>query len=202
MPPEILPPDEPTTTSPEISRRKLLKMLTVAGAGASAAVLLSGQWVKPVAAGGKLAPHAQTSVVPTATSTTTPTPTPTATPVTHHFVSSQAQQVTDQQTFTSTLSTSCLITPADPNIPIVAKVYADLLTPANAPTAQTLLTTLNGNTNGAGTASFTGIDLTQINCQNVPPSGTTTVTVVYTFAHDPGDGTGSTTAQTPWNVPC
>ena len=186
MPPETTPPVEPAGTT-EISRRKLLKMLTAAGVGASATVLLSGQWVKPVAAGGKLAPHAQTSQ---------PQPT------THTFVSSQAQQVVDQQTFDSTLSTSALITPPDPNIPIIAMVYADLQIPTLAPAVDTLLTTLNGNTDGTGTVSFTGIDLTQINCQNVPPSGSTTVTVVYTFANDPGDGTGSTTAQTPWEVPC
>jgi hypothetical protein len=199
MPPETLPPAESTATPQDVSRRRLLKMLTVAGAGASATVLLSGQWAKPVAAGGQLAPHAQTSVI----SPATPTPTPTPQPQTHTFVSSQAEQIPDQQTFMSTLSTSCLITPADPNIPIIAKVYADLLAAANAPTAQILLTTLNGNTDGTGTAAFTGVDLTQINCQNVPPpSYSTTVTVVYTFANDPGDGTGSTTAQTPWEVPC
>jgi hypothetical protein len=184
MPPETTPSIEPSASA-EISRRKLLKMITAAGAGASATVLLSSQWVKPVAAGGKLAPHAQVSQ-----------------PIARTFVSSQAQQIVDQQTFDSTLSTSALITPPDPNIPIIANVYADLQTPTQAPTVDTLLTTLNGNTDGTGTVSFTGIDLTQIDCQNVPPSGSTTVTVVYTFANDPSDGTGSTTAQTPWEVPC
>ncbi len=112
---ENLPPAETPITSAEISRRKLLKMLTAAGAGASAVVLLSGQWVKPVAAGGKLAPHAQTSG-----------------PVTHRFVSGTAQQ-NPADDVNADLLTSATITPADPNIPIVAKVYADFPAPAKAP---------------------------------------------------------------------
>ena len=183
MPPEILPPDEPSVNSPEISRRKLLKMITAAGAGASATVLLSSQWVKPVAAGGKLAPHAQTSQ-----------------PVTHTFVRASAQQIVDQQTNVSTLRTSAVITPGDPNIPIVATVYADIPTPTSAPAVQTLLTTLNSNTDATGTATFAETEL-DINCQNVP-QGSTTVTVVFTFANDPADGTDSINAETPWEFGC
>jgi|GEM_PF-3869669 len=183
MPLETPPPDEPAVTSQDISRRKLLKMLTVAGAGASAAVLLSGQWVKPVAAGGKLAPHAQTSQM-----------------VTHTFVSGSAEQIVDQQTFTSMLRTSSVITPGDPNIPIVATVYADIPAPTRAPAVQTLLTTLNANTDATGTATFADTEL-PIDCQNVP-SGSTTVTVVFTFANDPADGSGSITAEAPWEFGC
>jgi hypothetical protein len=183
MPPATLPPNEPTTTSQDISRRKLLKMLTAAGAGASATVLLSSQWVKPVAAGGKLAPHAQVSQ-----------------PTTHQFVSAIAQQIVDQQTFTSTLRTSCLIAPGDSNIPIVAMVYADIPTSTLAPAVQTLLTTLNANTDATGTATFADTEL-DINCQNVP-AGSTTVTVVFTFANDPADGSGNLTATTLWEFGC
>jgi hypothetical protein len=192
MPPETLPPTEPSTPT-EISRRKLLKMLTVAGAGASAAVLLSGQWVKPVAAGGKLAPHAQTSQ---------PQPT------THVIVSGSAQQNLPAQQIQAvaplpdSLSASCTISPVDPNIPMVATVYADLsTTPTLAPAVQTLLTTLQANTDATGTATFADTALPGITCQNVPPSGTT-ATVVFTFANDPADGTGSLTKTTPWTVPC
>ncbi|HTP07099.1 MAG TPA: twin-arginine translocation signal domain-containing protein [Anaerolineae bacterium] len=181
MLPEALPPDEASTTSTEISRRKLLKMLTVAGAGASTVVLLSGQWVKPVAAGGQLAPHAQTSQ-----------------PVTHQFVSGNAQQ--DPQN-TANLLTSAIITPADPNIPIVATVSADI--PAPAPTAPAVMTVLGSQTamtDATGQASFTFPDL-PINCQNVP-SGSTTVSVQFTFANDPADGTGNLTVTTLWEFGC
>ena len=182
MSPENLPPDEPIVTSPEISRRKLLKVLTAAGAGASTVVLLSGQWAKPVAAGGRLAPHAQTSQ-----------------PIVHSFVSGTAQQ-NPSDDVEADLLTSVQITPADPNIPIVAKVYADI-TPTNTPAAQTLLTTLNANTDAAGTATFPATQLdTLLNCQTVM-SGSTTVTVVFTFANA-AQGTGSLTATTDWSFGC
>lgn len=184
MSPENLPPADAPATSTEISRRKLLKLLTVAGAGAST-VVLSGQWVKPVAAGGQLAPHAQTSQPP---------------PTTHQFVSGSAQQIVDQQDFVSTLRTSCVITPGDPNIPITASVYADIPTPTLAPAAQTLLTTLNATTDATGTAMFADTEL-PIDCQNVP-AGFTTVTVTFAFVNDPGDGTGSISAETAWEFGC
>ena len=132
MPPETLAPDEPSAAA-EISRRKLLKMLTAAGAGASAAVLLSGQWVKPVAAGGQLAPHAQTSLS------------------THVIITGSALQEPN----TSNLIASATISPTDPNIPIVATVNT-LPVPAASIGTQT------ANTNSSGVASFT-FDPTQFN---------------------------------------
>ena len=194
MPLETLPPDESDVTSPEISRRKLLKILTLAGAGASAAVLLSGKWVKPVAAGSKLAPHAQTSIVPTAT-------VPPLT--THHFIpgSGTAQQNPPDDA-SANLLTSAKITAPDPNIPIVATVSADIptLTGDAAPNAQTVVGTQTVNTDATGTASFTFSNL-PINCQNVP-AGSTTITVVFTFKNDPGDGSGNLTATTTWTFGC
>lgn len=173
MPPETLPPDETSTAPQEISRRKLLKMLTVAGAGASTVVLLSGQWVKPVAAGGKLAPHAQTSQ-----------------PVTHVIVSGSAQQ--DQQTFD--LVASALISPADPNIPIVATV-SDV---AAAQRPQVVYGSLTANTDNTGHANFTftSADLS-ITCTNPP----TQLAVAFAFANA-ADGTGTLTVNTPWAQPC
>ena len=178
MPPETLPSDESTTTSQNISRRKLLKMLTVAGAGASATVLLSGQWVKPVAAGGKLAPHAQASQ-----------------PTTRTIVSGNAQQ--DQQT--TDLLASCTISPADPNIPMVATVNATLPTPTLAPAApQVVVGSQTANTNASGVASFTfpwdGFD---------PPlqCSTAQLEVVFSFANA-ADGTGTYTVNAPWVQPC
>jgi hypothetical protein len=183
MPPDTLPPTEPSTPA-EISRRKLLKMLTVAGAGASVAVLLSGQWVKPVAAGGKLAPHAQISQ-----------------PVTHQFVPGSGTAQQDPQA-PANLLTSARITAADPNIPIVATVSADLLPPTKslAPAVQTEIGTQTVTTDATGKASFTFPDL-PINCQNAP-QGFTTVTVVFTFANDPADGSGNLTATMTWEFGC
>jgi hypothetical protein len=184
MPPETLPPNEPTTASQDISRRKLLKMLTAAGAGASATVLLSSQWVKPVAAGGKLAPHAQVSQ-----------------PTTHQFVPGSGTAQQDPQA-PADLLTSARITAADANIPIVATVSADIPVPAlsAAPAVQTVLGAQTVMTDATGTASFTFPDL-PIDCQNVP-SGSTTVTVVFTFANDPADGSGNLTATTLWEFGC
>jgi len=185
MPPETLPPTEPSTTT-EISRRKLLKMLTVAGAGASATVLLSGQWVKPVAAGGKLAPHAQTSQ-----------PQPTL----HQFVqqSGTAQQ-SPADDANADLITSAKITSADPNIPIVATVSAVTTPPpaVSAPTAPLPIGTQTVNTDATGTASFTFSNL-PLDCQNAGFGAE--ITVVFTFAN-PADGTGNLTATTPWTFGC
>ena len=177
MPPDTLPSDETPTMPQEISRRKLLKMLTVAGAGASTVVLLSGQWVKPVAAGGKLAPHAQTSQS-----------------LSHVIVSGSAQQ--DQQTFN--LIASCLISPADPNIPIVATVNAAQI-PAQAPAApQVVIGSQTANTNASGIASFT-FDPAEFN--PFPGCNTPELEVVFSFANA-ADGTGTYTATAPWVQPC
>jgi hypothetical protein len=185
MPPETLPPTEPSTPA-KISRRKLLKMITVAGAGASAAVLLSGQWVKPVAAGGKLAPHAQTSQ-----------PQPTL----HQFVqgSGTAQQ-NPADDADADLLTSAKITPPDPNIPIVATVTAIPVIPtgSTAPIAPIEVGAQTVNTNATGTAVFTFSNL-PLDCQNAGFGAM--ITVVFTFA-SLADGTGSLIATTPWTFGC
>jgi hypothetical protein len=173
MPLETLPPDEPAAT--EISRRKLLKMLTAAGAGASATVLLSGQWVKPVAAGGQLAPHAQTSR-----------------PLTHVISSGNALQDPNS----SNLIASATIYPIDPNIPIVATVN-DLAGPKPA-AVQAAIGTQTSNTNASGVASFV-FDPSQFN--PFPSCNTPSLEVVFSFAN-PADGSGTYTAMTPWAQPC
>jgi hypothetical protein len=187
MPPETLPPTEPSTPA-EISRRKLLKMLTVAGAGASTAVLLSGQWVKPVAAGGKLAPHAQTSQS-----------------VTHTIVSGSAEQISSNGTqkiqapAANDLSATCTISPADPNIPMVATANVLRQVPAQASAPQ-IVTALQktANTNASGVASFTFTDAELgITCQNLA-SG---VEVVFSFANA-ADGSGTLKVMAPWSQPC
>jgi hypothetical protein len=188
MSPEILPPTEPSTPT-EISRRKLLKMLTVAGAGASTAVLLSGQWVKPVAAGGKLAPHAQTSQL-----------------VTHTIVSGDAFQNQGQPNRSvqapapepDSLSASCTIAPADPNIPMVVTVRMEEAVPALAPTAMVVIGTKTANTDSAGMASF---NFTWDEFDPMPSCNTNELEVEFSFASS-ADGTGTLMVTSPWVQPC
>jgi len=180
MPPETLSSDEPTTVTQDISRRKLLKMLTAAGAGASATVLLSSRWVKPVAAGSTLAPHAQISQ-----------------PLTHVIVSGNAQQ--DQNQLSPDLRASCLIAAADPNIPMVATVNATFQDPALAPAApQVVVASQTANTDASGVASFTfpwdGFD-PFLECN------TNELEVVFSFANA-ADGSGTLAVTAPWEQPC
>lgn len=178
MPPETLPPTEPASNSADISRRKLLKMITAAGAGASATVLLSSQWVRPVAAGGQLAPHAQISQ-----------------PTTHVIVRGDAAQ--DQQT--DGLNASCLISSADPNILMVATVNADLQVPALAPSApQAVIGSKTASTDASGVASFT---FAWDEFDPFPECNTDELEVVFSFA-SAADGTGTLTVTTPWVQPC
>lgn len=68
----VVPPEE--STEKTISRRELLKAIAATGGAVTAAILLPGEWVKPVVEVGLLPAHAQVSPVPTPIRTPTPTP--------------------------------------------------------------------------------------------------------------------------------
>ena len=91
-----IPQDETPENCTDLRRREVLKVLTAAGMGTSAALFLPGQWARPLAEIGVLPAHAQVSAL-------------------HHFVLASAERLQDD------IQAAFLISPPDANIPILIK---------------------------------------------------------------------------------